>query len=233
MALVHVLSAGAAKGLVTELTAAFEQHSGHKLASMFGAVGAMQERLDGGAACDVIILSRTMIDALAQAGRVLPASVVDLGRVATGVAVPAGAPQPGVADAAGLRQALLRSQAVHVPDTERSTAGIHCLKIFASMGVAEAFAARLRTYPNGAMAMAALAAEGEPAAIGITQVTEILYTPGVALVGRLPREFELTTVYSAAVTKGAASPDAASAFVQHLASPATAALRRNGGFEAV
>lgn len=233
MAQVHVLSAGAAKGLVTALTAAFEQQTGHTLASTFGAVGAMQERLDGGAACDVIILSRVMIDALARADRLRPSSIVDLGRVATGVAVPAGAPSVDVTDAGTLRQALLRSRAVHVPDTQRSTAGIHCLKVFASLGVADDIAARLRTYPNGATAMAAMAGEGDPAAIGITQVTEILYTPGVVLVGRLPREFELATVYSAAVTTDAASPEAASAFVQLLASPATAAPRRDGGFEAV
>ena len=233
MARLHVLSAGAAKGLVTTLAPSFEQETGHTLASTFGAVGAMQERLDAGDACDVIILSRTMIDALDRAGRLRRSSIADIGRVPTGVAMPAGAVRPDVTDADALRQALLRSSAVHVPDTQRSTAGIHCLKIFAALGVADDIAGRLKTYPNGATAMAAMAGSGDPAAIGITQVTEILYTPGVTLVARLPHEFELATVYTVAALASTAEPEAAEALVRHLVAPASAVLRRDGGFEPV
>ena len=52
------------------------------------------------------------------------------------------------------------------------------------------------------------------APIGCTQVTEILSTPGVTLVGPLPKQFELATVYTAGVCTGAAQPELA----QRLAS---------------
>ena len=45
---------------------------------------------------------------------------------------------------------------------------------------------RLRTFPNGITAMRAMASDAVPGAIGCTQVTEIAYVPGVALVGLLP-----------------------------------------------
>lgn len=231
MACVHVLSAGAAKGLVTALAPAFERETGHHLQCAFGAVGAMQDRLDAGDACDLIILSRAMIDALAQAGRVRAEGVVDLGRVRTGVAVCVGAPQPAVGDAAALARALLRATALYVPDTVRSTAGQHALKVLAALGVAEKLNARLRTYPNGATAMATMAAEADPLALGLTQVTEILYTPGVVLVAALPREFELATVYTAAVVSHAVQAEAALALGRLLGSPATASLRLAGGFD--
>jgi molybdate transport system substrate-binding protein len=103
--------------------------------------------------------------------------------------------------------------------------------VLAALGVANETAARLRSHPNGAIAMATMAAEADPLALGLTQVTEILYTPGVVLAAVLPREFELATVYSAAVLSGAPQAEAALALARYLASPAAAALRLAGGFD--
>jgi len=71
----------------------------------------------------------------------------------------------------------------------------------------------------------------ESGLIGCTQVTEILYTPGVSLVAPLPQAFELATVYTAAVSSQADSPQAAAALIALLISPSSAALRAAGGFE--
>ena len=231
MATLHVLSAGAAKGLVTALAEPFRQGSGHALQCQFGAVGAMQERLDAGDPCDLIILSRAMIDALAEGQRVDAASVADLGRVRTGVAVLAGAPAPTVADEAQLRRTLTAASAIYMPDPVRSTAGIHFMKVLGALGIADAVGARLMAYPNGATAMAEMARAADARAIGVTQVTEILYTPGVALVATLPAAFELSTVYSAAVIGGTPPRETATAFLQLLTGASSAELRRAGGFE--
>jgi len=42
---------------------------------------------------------------------------------------------------------------------------------------------------------------------------------GVTLVGPLPKEIQKVTIYSAGLVNGAASPDAAKAFIQFLMSP--------------
>jgi molybdate transport system substrate-binding protein len=231
MSTLHVLSAGAAKGLVTALAEPFRQASGHTLQCQFGAVGAMQERLDAGDPCDLIILSRAMIDVLARSGRVDVAATADLGRVRTGVAVPAGAPHPTVADEAGLRSALQRASAIYIPDPVRSTAGIHCMKVLAALGLSDEVAARLRAYPNGAAAMGEMARAADSASIGVTQVTEILYTIGVELVAPLPAAFELATVYTAAVSARTSAHDAAVALLQQLTGSTSKPLRRAGGFE--
>ena len=101
---------------------------------------------------------------------------------------------------------------IYVPDTERSTAGMHVIKVLRSLGIHAEVAARLRTYPNGATAMLELSRASEPRSIGITQVTEIIATPGVDLVGSLPSGFELSTVYSAAACTKAREPDARATF---------------------
>ncbi|MEN3296477.1 MAG: molybdate transport system substrate-binding protein, partial [Burkholderiales bacterium] len=61
--------------------------------------------------------------------------------------------------------------------------------------------------------------------------TEILYTDNVKLVGALPKEFELATVYTAAVCSKAAQPEAARKLVELLGGEKSKAVRLAGGFE--
>ncbi|HEU5294687.1 MAG TPA: substrate-binding domain-containing protein [Burkholderiaceae bacterium] len=228
---VHLLCAGAAKGLVLALQGEFERSRDAELVSSFGAVGALREQLDAGAPCEAIVLTRTLIDSLAREGRVDAASVRDLGAVDTGVAVLHAAPAAVVSDTDALQSLLQRASAIYVPDPQRATAGIHALRVLRELGQAQP--ERLRAHPNGAAAMAALARDGDPLAVGITQVSEILYTPGLRLLGALPSPFALATLYSAAVVRGTAQPEAAADLLALLAAPAQAATRRRCGFEPV
>lgn len=228
---VHLLCAGAAKGVVEALQVDFRAATGAAIDATFGAVGAIVERLDEGAPCDAIVLTATMIDALAAAGRVLPGTMAALGRVRTGVAVRDGTPAPAVGDAGALRAALVGARAVYIPDPERSTAGRHFVDVVRRLGIEDAVRARWRPYPNGATAMRALADAREAGLLGCTQVTEIRYTAGVALVGMLPAEFELATVYTAVVLRDAREAALAGEFVQWLTGARSLALRSAGGFE--
>jgi len=224
----HVLSAGAAKAVV----AAVARDAGIELAGAFGAMGAMQDRLLAGEPCDVIVLTRSMIDALCASGRVDAATIGDLGRVHTGVAVKRGAPLPNIARSSGLSTALLGAEEIFVPDLAKSTAGRHIAAMLDTLGIAGEVALRLKEFPNGAAAMKAMADSPGLYAIGCTQASEILYTEGVTLVGPLPGEFELATLYSAAVCSGAAEVPAAQAFVRHLTGDLAQGMRGKAGFEA-
>jgi len=228
---VRLLSGGAAKGLVTQLQDRFAAQTGFAVHGDFGAVGVMRDRLLAAEPCDVIILSQALIDQLAKDGHVARDTVMPLGAVKTGVAVKSGEPAPQVATAAALKAALLAAKGVYFPDPQKATAGIHFMKVLKSLGVDEALASRLRPYPNGATAMREMAQSGESGLIGCTQVTEINYTPGVQLVGLLPPEFELATVYTAAVCTRATQPTAAANLIRLLASSEAAGLRASGGFE--
>jgi molybdate transport system substrate-binding protein len=171
-----------------------------------------------------------MVQSLQDSGALDARPRTPLGRVRTGIAVRSGEPLPDVATPESLKACLMSALALYVPDTERSTAGIHFLSVLRELGIDEALASRMRTFPNGATAMRELASS-EPGAIGCTQITEILYTPGIALVGALPSSFELATVYSAALSAASAQADAAQRFVDLLGSESTRALRAEGGFE--
>ncbi len=126
---------------------------------------------------------------------------------------------------------MLAAPAIYVPDIVKSTAGIHVASVLARLGIFDDVAPRLSLHPNGATAMRALAAASATGAVGCTQITEIRYTPGVALVGPLPAEFELATVYSVAVWAQAREPGLARRFAELLTGAAARTLRANAGFE--
>ena len=227
----RLLCAGAAKGLVVALQPAFRAEVVVDVRGEFGAVGAMKDRLLAGESCDLIVLSAALIDELCIDGRVDADSVAAIGRVGTGIAVRAGEAPPGIGDATALRRTLLAATAIFVPDPQRATAGIHFVDVLKRLAIHAEVASRLRAFPNGAMAMRELGETPGPGLLGCTQVSEILYTPAVTLVGPLPGELALSTVYSVAVCTRALQPEHARRFAQWLTGPRSAALRAQGGFE--
>jgi molybdate transport system substrate-binding protein len=230
-AIVHLLSGGAAQGLVSQLEAQFSSAQKCELDASFGAVGMMKDSLLAGAPCDVLILTEKLVDELTASGQVSPGSARAIGVVKTGIAVKSGQPAPAVGSPEELKTALTSATGIYFPDPVKATAGIHFMRVVGELGLAEILAGRLRPYPNGASAMAAMAEANETGLIGCTQVTEILYTDGVELVAPLPEEFELATVYTAGLCTRAAHPKAAGALIDLLVSAEAAPTRRACGFE--
>jgi molybdate transport system substrate-binding protein len=231
MTQLHILSGGAAFGLVSQLEVKFKASSGCTLAGTYSAVGVMRDQLLAGAPCDVVILSAALVAQLEVSGHVVAGSARALGKVRTGIAVKAGRPQPAVNSPHQLKAALLAASGIYFPDPVKATAGIHFMNVVKQLGIDSEVSNKLRPYPNGATAMAEMAKCPEPGLIGCTQVTEILYTEGVNLVAVLPKEFELATVYTAAVSSLAGDPKQAAALVALLSSAGAASVRLAGGFQ--
>jgi molybdate transport system substrate-binding protein len=228
---IYLLCAGAVQGLIKQLASRFEDQTGAVIRPRFGAVGAMKELLLAGEPCDVMIVTDAMIVSLQAAGDLAPQARSPLGRVRTGIAVPSGRPTPDVASPEKLKAVLLAASAIYFPDPHRATAGIHFASVIDRLCIRDAVSAKVRNFPNGATSMRELASDHSAAAIGCTQITEINYTPGIDLVGPLPHEFELATVYSAAVAARTSQPALAQRLIDLLAGSHTRSLRLEGGFE--
>ena len=231
MTRLDLISAGAARGVVEALSDRFQDASRAAIAGTFGAVGAMKERLLAGEPCDAVILTHELLGELAVSGYIESATIRRLGRVETGVAVRAGDAPVSVDDEPALRETLRAATSVYVPDPQRSTAGVHFMDVAQRLGLREAIAPRLVPFASGAEAMAALAHAVDARPIGCTQVTEILYTPGVSLVASLPVGFDLATPYAAAVSTRARQRALAEALVALVTGPASESLRRSAGFQ--
>jgi molybdate transport system substrate-binding protein len=230
--MVNILSAGACKGLFQALFA--KRFESGKLQGAFGAVGAMQEKLLAGEACELIALTRPMLEKLAIEGWVIQETITDIGKVGTGIAVPTKLRSvPDVSHADVLRANLLAATSIHFPDPQRATAGIHFQNVLSELGILDEVRARCFHYPNGAFAMAELAknkaAHGE-LQIGCTQVSEITYTKGVSLVAELPEPFQLRTTYAVALTPSGIESKRALKMLEKLTSDKQLKLRQQGGF---
>jgi molybdate transport system substrate-binding protein len=226
----RILSGGAAQGLVTQLAPAFKSSSGFYVTGEFGAVGGMADKLRHGDPADIVILTTALIAQLADEKLVVPASITDIGLVETSLAVRHRDPKLSVRNADDLCRALVTADAIYVPDTRASTAGIHVAKVLDRLGIADEVAARLKIHPNGATAMRELAASGAERPVGCTQSTEIVSTEGVELSGPLPPAYELKTMYTAALATTAAHVPQAQALINLLAGPDAKDLRRRAGF---
>lgn len=230
MSTLNILSGGAAQGLVASLAPDFKTRTGFDIGGEFGAVGAMADKLKSGTTADIVVLTAAMIAGLAKDKLVAGDSIRDVGLVETAIAVRAGDPQVKVHDAADLRAALLAADAIFVPDTKASTAGIHVAKVLHQLGIAEAVATRLKIFPNGATAMRQLAASDAVRPIGCTQSTEILNTKGVVLSGSLPPGCDLATMYTAAIATRAANTRQAQDLIDLLTGADQREMRERAGF---
>lgn len=230
MKVLHILSGGAAQGLVESLRSEFESATNHRIDGTFGAVGAMREKLLAGAPADLLILTSAMIARLDRDDHIVPGSAKIIGNVETAIAVRRRDAAPSIGSADSLRAALLDADEIHLPDPAQATAGIHFAKVLGELGIADRVATRLRPAPNGRTAMRALANSRSERPIGCTQVTEILATPGLDLVGSLPPSCALSTPYAVAIARRAQAQDAANRFAAMLTAPARRDERGELGF---
>jgi molybdate transport system substrate-binding protein len=230
MTKLNILSGGAANGLVGSLAEKFKALTGLDIEGEFGAVGAMADKLRAGTPADIVVLTKAKIAELARETLVIGASIADIGLVETALAVRERDPQVIAKDAATLREVFLASDAIFVPDTKVSTAGIHVAKVLEQLGIADAVADRLKVFPNGATAMRHLAASDASRPLGCTQSTEIINTTGVVLSGSLPPGCELSTIYTAAVTRHAVNAKQAQTLIDLLIGADQDKLRERAGF---
>lgn len=227
----NVLCTGVAHGVVRSSRSAFFEAEGVQVTWRSGPLSLLKEALLAGEPCDVLIASAPMVAVLQREGRLMPRTEAALGRVRTGLAVPEGEPMPDISTPETLRSRLLAASAIYFPHAQLSTAGIHFATVLAKLGIAEGVSGRLHTFASGILVMSELAAAPQLGAIGCAQITDIRDTPGVVLVGALPKSFDLVTVYTAAVAASASDPAIARCFVDWISGPRSRALRAQSGFE--
>jgi molybdate transport system substrate-binding protein len=230
VAALKVLSAGAVQSMVEALGREFERASGNKLDLVFNTAGALRERIAGGEAADLVILSGSIIASLDQSGMFVPGSIINLGRTVTGVAVREGSPVPDISTPQAFTQALLKAKSVAYTDPKAGgSGGIMFAALLEKLGIADAVNKKAVLGKRGAEVAASIA-EGR-AEIGTTFISEILPVQGVKVVGPLPGALHTANTYTAAIPAGSASPAAATALLRALTDPATRARWTAAGLE--
>ena len=220
------ISSMAMRHVLTELGDAYERQSGQPVVIVsVGGVDAAR-RVDDGEAFDFVVLAADVIDQLAAGGRVDPGSRTDLARSAVAIAVAAGAMRPDVSSGSAVRDAVLRARSIGY---STGPSGAHLVRLFERWGIADAIAPRIVQAPPGLPA-GTLVARGD-VELGFQQLSELMHLPGIDVIGLLPPEIQVATVFSAAVCTVSNCPAAAEALLSFLASPQADATKRRHGME--
>ena len=232
---IKVLTAGAYKPVILALQADFEAQTGHRLKIENDTAGALQRRVSGGEAFDILVITPGALAQLVQAGKVVDGSKNEgatrsLARVAIGVAVKSGAALPDISTVATFQNALLNARAVaYIDPVAGGSSGIYLSQLFEKWGMAERIKAKAVLVPGGLVAERVVNGQAD---IAIHQISEILAVPGATLVGPIPAEIQNYTVYAGGVSMAAAEPAAARALLVLLAGPAAATVLKSKGMEA-
>ena len=81
---VRVLSAGAMKAMVTELSEGFKKETGHTVTITSDTGGGLRRRLEGGEVADILIAPDAAMDALVKSNHAVAATRADLAKTAIG-----------------------------------------------------------------------------------------------------------------------------------------------------
>jgi molybdate transport system substrate-binding protein len=225
---IRVLSTHAAECVLTALGPKFERASGHRLSIGYAPARLVQKQIEKGDACDVAVVARSVFDALAGEGRILPETRADIGRSGLGVCVRKAAIAPDIATAEAFKRALLATPSV-VRSTD-GTSGQCFAALLDRLGIAEAMRGKIVLGPSGRVGE--LVARGE-AAMAVQQIPELLPVTGAQYVGPFPPELQLYTVFSAGIAAASRQHDAAKAFVDAITTPDAVALFKAAGLDPV
>ena len=169
-----------------------------------------------------MILTAEGIEQLAQQGKVMAATRVELGSSGVGIAVRAGAAKPDIGTVDALKRALL--DATSVAHSRMGASGIYFAQLLERLGIAERLKKRV-IVEKGPVGAAIASGEAE---LGAQLLCELAPVPGIDIVGPLPDELQKSSVFAAAVMSGTAKRAGAQAFLDFLGTPAVqAAMREN------
>jgi molybdate transport system substrate-binding protein len=166
------------------------------------------------------------MDAIAKAGKIDAATRKTVASSGLGVAMRAGAKKPHIGTTEAFKQAMLNAKSIAYVTV--GVSGRHFIAMCERLGIADEVKAKGKTKPSGNVAEFVSAGEAE---LAIQQISELLSTPGVELVGPLPPELQLTTIFTAALAAKSSAPDAAKSFMDFLATPQAIAIIKAKGME--
>ena len=221
----RVLSSLAIKEAYLELQPLFEKKSGLSVDTEWLGMVDIMKRVKAGESADMVIASQKALAELKSLGKV--AAVVDLAKSGVAVAVKKGAQRPDIGSGEAVKRALRVARSIAYSS---GPSGVYLVELFQKWGIAGELKPKSTQTPPGT-AVGPLVARGE-AEIGFQQMSELLpFSAGIDIVGPLPAEIQVITVFSGGVHVAARQADAARAWLAFIA--ASAATLKKHGMESV
>ena len=219
---ISVLSAGGIRPALEELASEFQRSTPQKVALRFVGGAMMKQELQSSSAFDVIVAEGNVIDESIKAGKISATSRADVARAGVGIGIRAGAAKPDIGSVDAFRRALLNAKSIAY--SKEGMAGQHFLGLLERLGIANEVKPKLVATVTNEPGRATfdLVKRGD-AELGVAAIATV-FTPGVDLVGPIPKELQRYIDFAAALGSGAKEPQAGAAFIQFITAPSAASV---------
>lgn len=229
---IKVLSTTAMKTSIDDLAPDFERDTGSKLVCTYGPSARITKLAADGEPHDVAIVTAEGIEQLSGQGRIVPGTRSDIARSPMALAVQKGASRPDISSADKFKQAMLAAKSLGMSNpVGGGQSGANLMKIFERLGIAEAMKGKLMFGPGGPAGLIGNFLVRREVEVGIQQLPELMAVPGIDIIGPLPPDIQMTTVFSAGLSTSAKNVDGAKALIRHLTTPKAAAVMKTRGME--
>jgi len=217
------------KHSLEDLTAKFEKTSGHRVSITWGTGAGLAKRIQAGEQADLLVLTRQGLDTLSKDGKVAVGTERNFTSSTQAVGIRKGAPRPDISTPEAFKATILNAKSVAYPDPAGGgLSGVLLTQLAERMGFAEQLKSKAK-FPADNFA-GKLVASGE-AELAIQQKPELMSIEGVEILGPLPPEINVTTVFSAGVSKDAKESGPSTELLKYLESPEAAAVFKRDGFD--
>ncbi|HTH98876.1 MAG TPA: substrate-binding domain-containing protein [Stellaceae bacterium] len=225
---IYVITTDNVMAAAREMQPKFEAATGNKLTFRNQGALATFKLVEGGAASDVVVGSRLMLDKLLAEGKLKPGSIVDIAHSSLGVVVRQGQKAPSISTDAKFKHLLLTVPSIAYPDPVKgSLGGNYFALLLKQWKLADKVNAKAQLTPGGD-ATGHYVADGK-AVIGINQIAEIREVPGLKFLTPLPPALVNKVTMSMAINVQAKQPKAAEQWIRWVASAKGAGASKEHG----
>ena len=215
---------------VEQMLRQLEAASGCPLAFTWATAPMLTRRLQAGEKTDVMILNRAGIETMAKEGRIAAGSIAKMAGSPVSLAVKAGAPKPDISTPEALKQTLLAVKSISYTDPAAGGAsGVYFAQLLERLGIAREVNAK-NTFPPAGGFSGALLLTGE-AELAIQQKPELLHIAGIEIIGQLPGDLNMVTVFAAGIETTSPNAAAADKLIAFLQSPEAKTILRSKGLD--
>jgi molybdate transport system substrate-binding protein len=220
---IKVMAPRAIQTVLAEAGPQFEKATGHKINVSVDLAAVVVRRANAGEAFDIAVATPQQIDMLVKEGKLLADTRVDLTKAGIGVEVKKGAPKPDISSVDAFKRAMLAAKTIGY--LKIGTSGAMVRDALAKIGLTEAVKDKLILPEDDVVSE--MVAEGK-IEIGMVNISQILTTPGVDLVGPLPADIQSYIVFAGGVNAKSANADAARALMKFFKEGAVPTIKKQG-----
>jgi molybdate transport system substrate-binding protein len=232
MAQINVLSSTALKPTLDEVLPEFERKSGCAVAVTFGPSAQIKGRIAELPSTDVVIATGEAFHELVRLGTLATGHHKNIARSVIGLAVRVGAKRPDISTPDQFKRAMICAKSIAMSNPEGGgVSGAHLAKVFKRLGIADEIKSRLIYGPGGPQGLIGNFVRCGKAEIGLQQIPELRAVPGIAVVGPLPDDLQMVTLYSVGLSNTARNPDVGKALIEFLGGPTVRAVLQSKGMD--